>query len=120
MSSTQARTTSPTSWRRASRPTDSAMTRIASCGSMKQSGLAAADPAGTGQVQRVRTQLIDAQAPERHEQFIAARTPEAGEREALEQALEATLGTPARVAREGDGLSVGRAARAHDPLAVCL
>ena len=34
-SSTQARTTSPTSWRRASRPTDSAMTRIASCGSMK-------------------------------------------------------------------------------------
>src|SRR5271155_2340984 len=39
MSSTHARTTSPTSWRRASRPTDSAMTRMASWGSMKQSGI---------------------------------------------------------------------------------
>src|ERR1700691_4058565 len=39
MSSTQARTTSPTSCRRASRPTDSAITRIASWGSMKQSGI---------------------------------------------------------------------------------
>src|SRR5437588_7188476 len=39
MSSTHARTTSPTSCRRASRPTESAMTRMASCGSMKQSGI---------------------------------------------------------------------------------
>src|ERR1017187_6719281 len=39
MSSTHARTTSPTSWRRASRPTDSAITRMASWGSMKQSGI---------------------------------------------------------------------------------
>ena len=40
ISSTHARTTSPSSCRRASRPTDSAMTRIASWGSMKQSGIA--------------------------------------------------------------------------------
>src|SRR5258708_12879223 len=40
MSSTQARTTSPTSWRRASRPSESAITRIASCGWMKQRGIA--------------------------------------------------------------------------------
>src|SRR5438105_14669892 len=39
MSSTHARTTSPTSWRRASRPTDSAITRMASAGSMKHSGI---------------------------------------------------------------------------------
>src|SRR3954453_9630770 len=39
MSSTHARTTSARSWRRASRPTDSAMTRTASRGSMKQSGM---------------------------------------------------------------------------------
>src|SRR4051795_9600297 len=39
MSSTHARTTSARSWRRAYRPTDSAMTRTASRGSMKQSGM---------------------------------------------------------------------------------
>ena len=39
ISSTQARTSSPSSCRRASRPTDSAMTRMASCGSMKHSGM---------------------------------------------------------------------------------
>src|SRR3954471_13324116 len=39
ISSTHARTSSPRSCRRASRPTDSAMTRIASCGSMKQRGM---------------------------------------------------------------------------------
>src|SRR5436190_59042 len=41
MSSTHARTTSPRSWRRASRPTDSAITRMASFGSMKQRGIGA-------------------------------------------------------------------------------
>src|SRR3954454_11637167 len=39
ISSTQARTSSPSSWRRASRPTDSTITRIASCGSMKHRGM---------------------------------------------------------------------------------
>src|SRR3954454_7811374 len=38
-SSTHARTSSSSSWRRPSRPTDSTITRIASCGSMKHRGM---------------------------------------------------------------------------------
>src|SRR5438270_2510607 len=53
MSSTQARTTSPTSCRRASRPTDSAMTRMASCGWMKQS-----DIGGSWKRERLTTETV--------------------------------------------------------------
>src|SRR5579872_1950775 len=45
--------TSPTSWRRASRPIDSAITRIASCGSMKHSGTLTLLGSGTADTARV-------------------------------------------------------------------
>ena len=41
----------------------------------------------TGEVQRVGDQLVAAEAPERDEQFIAPRAPEAWEGKPLEQAL---------------------------------
>ena len=46
-------------------------------------------------------QLIQAEPPERDEQVVAAHAREAGQREPLEDALEAPLGRPGGVAAEG-------------------
>src|ERR1019366_7492925 len=60
-------------------------------------GIVGRHAASAGEVQGVGAKLVAAQAPERHEQFIASHPPEAWERESLEQPLEAALGTPRRI-----------------------
>ena len=75
-------------------------------------------PARAGQVQRVGTQLVQPQPAEGDEQFVAPGAAEPGQREALEQPLEAALRRPRHVAAEGGRLRLLLAAGALGPLAV--
>ena len=66
-------------------------------------------------MQRVGTQLVQAETPQRDEQVIAAHAREAGQREPLEQPLETALGLHAR--SPANALACELAAGASDPLA---
>ena len=60
-----------------------------------------------GEVQRPRPDVVDAEAPEDDQQLVARRAPEAGQRHALEGAVEAALVGPRRVSGEGLRLRAG-------------
>ena len=92
-------------------PTSSAARRCSSSGSPMPSTRLEATTVGSSasaaELQRPGPHLVDAEAPEDHQQLEARGAAEARQRQALEGAVEAALVGPCRVAGEGLRLRAG-------------